>query len=112
MRKVKFILERKENEIMFDYTEGNPAISKAKIWQVIIELEPELNSDIQFHIGYMDNGEFVKTGSNKRHLRQQRTFDMIRIIQNAESPAAAKQDLEDHLVLELAKDPDVPPKEE
>lgn len=97
---------------MFDYTDGTPAILKARIWQVIIELEPEVNSDIQFHVGYLNGGEFVKTGNNKRHLRQQRTLDMIQIIQNAETPAAAKQDLEDHLVLELAKDPDVPPPEE
>lgn len=91
---------------MFDYTDGNPAILKARIWQIIIEMEPELNSDIQFDIGYLDNGEFVKTGNRKRHLRQQRTLAMIQIIQDAASPAAAKADLEAHLVLELAKDLD------
>lgn len=97
---------------MFDYVDGTSAILKARIWQVIIELEPELNSDIQFDIGYMSNGDFVKTANRKRHLRQQRTLEMIQIIQDAESPAAAKQDLEDHLVLELAKDPDVEPEGE
>ena len=96
---------------MFDYTDGNPAILKAEIWQVIIELKPELNSDIQFDVGYMDGEDFVKTANRKWHLRQQRTLEMIQIIQNAESPAAAKQDLEDHLVLELAKEPDVEPEE-
>ena len=91
---------------MFDYTEGNPAILKARIWQIIIEMEPELNSDLQFDIGYLDGGEFVKVGNRKRHLRRQRTLGMLQAIIDSGGPPAAKQVLENHLVLELAKEPD------
>lgn len=99
---------------MFDYTDGTPAILKARIWQVIFELESGsgLNSDIQFEIGFMKDSKFVKTANKKRHLRTQRTLDMLQVIQDAESVPAIKQDLEDHLVDELAKEPDVEPEEE
>lgn len=98
---------------MFDYADGTPAILKARIWQVIFELESGsgLNSEIQFEIGYWDGEKFVKVGNKKRHLRTQRTLDMIDIIRGSASNAAVKQNIEDHLVLELAKEPDVEPTE-
>ncbi len=99
---------------MFDYTDGTPAILKARIWQVIFEQESRsgLNSDIQFDVGYMNGEDFVKTGNKVRHLRTQRTLDMLQVIQGAGSVPAIKQDLESYLVQELEEDPDVEPEPE